>query len=179
MFRHTISELKEALVCLQAGQVTLRYPFQPHPAEGEFRGLPAVEASRCIGCGACANACPARVISLEDIEGYRLVKFELGRCTYCASCRDACPQEAISMSPMFETATGAAADLVISLRLKLAYCRVCGAPLGTRRALEWVQSALSETGEYPGEMIKGLEMCLPCKRRQALTTAILLEEVAA
>ena len=34
MFKHTISELKEALVCLQAGQVTLAYPFQPHPAEG-------------------------------------------------------------------------------------------------------------------------------------------------
>jgi hydrogenase-4 component H len=178
MFKHTISELKEALVCLQAGQVTLEYPFRPHPPDGEFRGLPQVEASNCIGCGACANACPARLISLSDDGEYRLLEFELGRCTYCASCRDACPQQAITMSPEFETSTGSKDDLVVKIRLKLVRCRLCGQVVTTQRALDRVKNDLAQSGKFSVEMISGLDLCLSCKRKEALRTTSLVMEVA-
>ena len=175
MFKHTISELKEALLCLQAGQVTLPYPYQPHPPEDGFRGKPVVDPERCIGCGACAYACPPRLISVEDAGSYRSIVFDLSRCTYCASCRDVCPASAIQLSSQFETATPTTADLQISLKLRLVRCHICGAVVGTQRAVNRVRASLYE---YYITADGWLDLCLPCKRQEALCTAGLTQEVA-
>ena len=57
-------KLKEAAICLSAGRVTLPYPLRAGraPAPG-FRGLPRVDASRCIGCGGCASVCTPNLIT--------------------------------------------------------------------------------------------------------------------
>jgi len=174
MFKHTISELKEALVCLQAGKVTLGYPFQPHAPEAGFRGKPEVNGDLCIGCGACANACPPRLISLTDEDGYRRVSFELGRCTYCGSCRDVCPEKAIRMSEQFETATPATSDLRIDIKLKLVSCRLCGAVIGTRRAANRVEAKLTEA--QLTESMR-LDLCISCKRKEALNHRSLMLDI--
>ena len=176
MFTHTISELKEALVCLTAGQVTLKYPFQPHPPEENFRGKPVVDFSCCIGCGACANACPARLIKFQDEDGYRQITFDLGRCTYCGSCRDVCPEQAIAMSPQFETATVSKDDLIIRLKLKLVKCRLCGQVVTTQRIVNKVVAILNETAHEQSQT-ENVNLCLQCKRKQALKTPVFLQEV--
>ena len=176
MFKHTISELKEALVCLQAGQVTLGYPFQPHPPEGDFRGKPVVEGALCIGCGACAKACPPRLISLSDEDSYRRIHFELGRCTYCGSCRDVCPEKAIRMSEQFETATGSTSDLCIEIRLKTTSCRLCGAVVGTQREIHKIEGKLTE--QQLTESAR-LDLCVPCKRKEALNHSSLMLDIEA
>ncbi len=167
MFKHTISELKEALVCLQAGQVTLAYPQQPHPAEENFRGKPVVDFERCIGCGACAKVCPPRLIQLVDADGYREVSYTLGRCTYCGSCRDVCPEQAVQMSPLFETATPQIDDINIIIRLKLLTCRECGATIATQRMAKRVENALHEAGYSHTENVN---LCLSCKRKMGLNS---------
>jgi hydrogenase-4 component H len=174
MFKHTISELKEALVCLQAGQVTLAYPLQPHPAEENFRGKPVVDFERCIGCGACANVCPPRLIQLVDADNYRQISFTLGRCTYCGSCRDVCPAQAVQMSPQFETATPEIDDMNITLQLKLITCRECGNVIATQRMAKRVESALHEAGYSHTENV---DMCLSCKRRLGLSSPAWILEV--
>ncbi len=55
-----VSKLKEAMVGLKAGRVTLDYPAQPRPVAENFRGRPIFDAQKCIGCAGCANNCPAR-----------------------------------------------------------------------------------------------------------------------
>jgi hydrogenase-4 component H len=172
MFEHAISELKEALLCLRAGQVTLGYPFEPHPPEPGFRGLPHLDVEKCIGCGACANACPPRLITLHDGDGYRTLDFYLARCTYCARCRDVCPQEALTMSDQFETATPSLDDLHIVIKLKLIYCRECGAVVGTQRSVDKVLAEVPEQLGLPAEEMDWLDLCLDCKREKALRESV-------
>lgn len=40
------------------------------PANPESRKIPAVDETRCIGCGACENLCPARPFSAIYVEGH-------------------------------------------------------------------------------------------------------------
>ena len=47
-------------------------------------------ANKCIGCGACAHACPNEAIALE--ENHRIVRAE---CLRCGACADACPARAL------------------------------------------------------------------------------------
>lgn len=176
MFKHTISELKEALVCLQAGQVTLPYPFQPHPVEDTFRGRPVLDPHQCMGCGACASACPSRLISLTDANGRRSLHFELGRCTYCGNCSDACPQEALALSTQFEISTANPEDLAIHTEFALLTCRECCAVVGTQREVDVVREKLPpgfmhmNYGEY-------FDLCIDCRRKLAIHMTSLTWEV--
>ncbi|NIR01643.1 MAG: 4Fe-4S ferredoxin, partial [Gemmatimonadales bacterium] len=61
-----VSKLKEAIICLRAGRVTLPYPFAPNPPAPGFRGTVSVDAEKCIGCGGCANVCTPRAIVVSD-----------------------------------------------------------------------------------------------------------------
>jgi len=173
MFKHTISELKEALVCLEAGQVTLKYPFEQHAPDLNFRGKVEIDIALCIGCGACGNACPATLISVDDGEAGRTLHFELGRCTFCAACRDACPQHAITLTPQFETATPNKSDLQIRLVFKLIHCRECGQVVNTRRAVDLVRGQLKQ--DYGA--LYWLDLCADCRRKMALQTPDLVLEV--
>lgn len=42
------------------------------PSNPESRKIPAVDETRCIGCGACENLCPARPFSAIHVEGHEM-----------------------------------------------------------------------------------------------------------
>jgi hydrogenase-4 component H len=177
MFDHLISELRETILCLNAGKATLGYPFEPHSPETGFRGLPLVDVEKCMGCGACSNACTSRLITLRDSGDYRTVDFNLRRCTYCARCRDVCPQQALSMTERFETATPTPDDLRMTVNLRLVRCRECGAVVSTERYMNRVRDALVEQLKVPPEEITWLDLCLDCKRSRAMRNTALMVEV--
>jgi hydrogenase-4 component H len=122
-----LSKLREALIGLRAGRVTLPYPFAPHPPEPGFRGRIDVDADLCFGCGGCASACPARVIEVRDESQHtRVLEFHWGRCTYCGRCQEVCPEGAIRLGPEFESSTDRSGDLLIRLEVFMGPCQRCG-----------------------------------------------------
>lgn len=122
-----VSKLKETLLCLRAGKVTLPYPAEPRQPPKNFRGRPIFDAAKCIGCAGCANNCPAREILVFDAcQEIRILKYLGRRCTFCGRCAEVCPEKAITMSGEFETATEAIGDMSQTLELFMSTCQRCG-----------------------------------------------------
>lgn len=166
-----IGKLKEALICLRAGRVTKRYPFEPSPPPEGFRGQPELDITRCTGCGACSMACPTRCIELSDEGEQRVMLYCLDRCSYCGQCELVCPEQAITMSAEYELATDTVADVRIRARFDLVRCQDCGEVVGTVREIAKLAAQLpAETGLAP-EQLWWLRMCTACRRRQSLATA--------
>lgn len=121
------SKIKQVLLVLKPGTVTLPYPFQPHPVPEGYRGQPYWDHHKCIGCGGCAAHCPARTIMIRDLcQDLRVMVYDGGRCTYCGRCADVCPEKAITMSHEFENATNRIGDLQQTLELFMSTCQRCG-----------------------------------------------------
>ena len=51
-----------------------------------------VNTETCVGCGACADACPCDAIKVVD--GVAVVSDD---CAGCGACADACPTESITV----------------------------------------------------------------------------------
>jgi hydrogenase-4 component H len=119
-------KIKEAVICLGAGRVTLPYPFAPANPAPDFRGLPEVDVAKCIGCGGCVSVCPPNLISVQDRGPEATFTWTRARCTYCGRCAEVCPEEAVTMSQSFETATDNLDDLTLTVEVFMASCNRCG-----------------------------------------------------
>jgi len=87
---------------------TIAFPAGDPVLPDRFRGLPALDASKCpTGCQACAQACPTGAIT----EAPRLA-VDLGRCLFCGACAAACPGGAIQFSRDYRLAVRRREDLV-------------------------------------------------------------------
>ncbi|HOF82713.1 MAG: 4Fe-4S binding protein [Acidobacteriota bacterium] len=121
------SKIKQIVLALSPGTVTLKYPFVKKPVPRGFRGQPVWDHTKCIGCGGCANHCPARTILLRDLcQEIRVLLYDGSRCTYCGRCADLCPEKAIVMSPEFELAAGRREDVSQTVELFMLTCNRCG-----------------------------------------------------
>ncbi len=163
------SKLKEILLCLKAGRVTLEYPFasgnEGHLGGPAFRGRPAIDGEKCIGCGACAQVCPPRLISVTDRNGERMLELDYSRCTYCGRCEDVCPTGAACLSREFELATDSREDMKVRIWLSLAKCDACGTPFTTCRMIEKLEKEfVPEWMNKKIEPPKWLRLCPDCRQ---------------
>lgn len=168
------SKWREVLLCLKAGRVTLAYPFvqdnKGHLGGSAFRGRPAIDGEKCLGCGACAQVCPPRLISVTDQKGERLLELDYARCTYCGRCQDVCPTWAAYLSQEFELATNSKEDMKIRVSLRLAECEICGAAFTTCRLLEKLEKEFSpEWAVVKEEPPQWLRLCPNCRQTKTGT----------
>jgi formate hydrogenlyase subunit 6/NADH:ubiquinone oxidoreductase subunit I len=152
------AKLSQTLIVLKGGRATLPYPAAPHPPAAGFRGLPALDADLCLGCGACVNACPSRLLTLTDGPDVITLTADFARCVYCARCADVCPTAAIAMTDRFESAVTNPGALRAEVRLPAAVCPSCGAPLGDTQAMVRYARDLTHLPETA--------LCPTCKRRR-------------
>jgi hydrogenase-4 component H len=121
------SKIKQVLLVLKPGVVTLKYPFEPHPVPKNFRGQPVWDHHKCIGCGGCAAHCPARTILVKDVcQDLRILMYDGSRCLYCGRCSDVCPEDAITMTEQFEISSNDKNDITSTVELFMLTCQRCG-----------------------------------------------------
>ena len=58
-----------------------------------LKSYPQLTPEKCVGCGKCAESCPAHVIRIEN----RKAKFKRKGCISCFCCQEMCPMKAISV----------------------------------------------------------------------------------
>ena len=89
--------------------ITVQYPEERREIPARSRGLHVYNPEGCLGCGACARACPNNCIELEvstTPEGKKQIdKFDIyiGRCMFCGLCIDHCIGKGVlTMTPEYE-----------------------------------------------------------------------------
>ncbi len=149
--------------------VTFRYPLEPLEPPKELRGKPEIDPDLCIGCGACAQACPPNAITVHTDydEGLKKVRIFYGRCIYCGRCWEVCPEGAIKLTNFFEMATPNKEDLVYEVVLPLHRCPRCGNYLEfTERQVHRAYTLLARLPEERRkELLERMFLCRDCRRQ--------------
>lgn len=58
-----------------------------------LKSYPQLDREKCVGCGKCAESCPAHIIQIKN----KKAVFKKRGCISCFCCQEMCPMKAISV----------------------------------------------------------------------------------
>ena len=143
-----LRELREAVTSIVRGPYTADFPARPTPLPKAIRGRPTYHAEGCIGCGACAQVCPARAIEVRDERGrdgtpVRRLILHYDICVFCGECARSCAtQEGVTLSNGYELSGLSRAEMVQTVEKELVACELCGESIAARDHLLWIYRRL-------------------------------------
>jgi len=142
-----LRELKQAIKALVKGPYTSKYPFEPHVPFPQFRGKPEYDEKRCVGCGACAQVCPARAIDVVDDtagkEPSRELILHYDTCIFCGQCQANCiTDEGIKLTNEYDLALFDRKKAVVSVKKPLVVCDACRTVIGAKDHLVFLARKL-------------------------------------
>lgn len=100
---------------LHQGYRTNAFPERDPSLPGRYRGLPALDGSRCDACDACVERCPTDAIQLRSEQSLTL---DLGRCIFCGDCASVCAKDVIHFSGSFRMGARTRDGLMLQTSLK-------------------------------------------------------------
>lgn len=154
-----LKPLEIVIVAGEKGRVTVKYPFEEPLVSPEFRGKIHIDASRCIGCGACVLACPPNALEMLESANEKTLRYFVGRCIFCWRCVDVCPTGAIKGTREFELATNDQLDLHQYVIHRKAECVICGKSTETTRMRRRIVSKIPVSEEY-------VTLCPNCRKKR-------------
>ena len=140
MRKPKLRELREAIKAIFTGPYTPKTFLTPPEC---LRGLTKFFEDDCIGCGACAEVCPANCIQVvEDRDAtppVRRLTVRTDQCIVCGQCQRYCTtRKGIRVVNEYDTASLTPRSPSFSVQKELLVCEGCGETIGTIDHLKWV-----------------------------------------
>ena len=147
MYLPKIREVKEALSSLFSSPYTTKYPAVPYTAPKEYRGKPKYYVEECVGCGTCAQVCPASAIEvIDDIKKMkRTLRVNYCSCINCGQCEEKCiTAKGIRCTNdyILSVTSIKAPEVYETCEKDLVICEICGEIIACGDHLLWIKERL-------------------------------------